>query len=566
MFDYIMTLVNSPLTREPHLALRKIKSRLGSRPAPGPRLPPENLRIEYPSSWNDALRSWFSACHVNQAPPAEQVFGRVFDRAFLLAICRHGPPHHNDITGDVKLAWDFARCHHAPLLAYMNAPGCAEQLAREASELMQCPGESPFWSSPMDVSIRAVNWITADVLLDGRLGVAIGNSWPGIIWQHLDLIWRHLEAFRLSSNHYLSNLLGLTVLGRSLPDATLAHRALSFSRREWPRALLAQTHQDGGAYEASLPYHAFVTEMALVARLFDPAPWPMHATDRLCGMVHVLRKHRTDSGGLPVVGDDDSGRVFAIDHGSITTRADALINLADRVHAYKADSIPNLFPASGWWVGRQGDWFVHAEFGGVGFHGHGAHAHDDDFSIWVEYKGNPIFADPGSYLYTPDRESRDLFRSAHYHTTVRLLPSDTEPQSIRAENTFVWAGRNKPLACNLPESNHMSICEISNETIFRRISLEPDSVSVDDHVTGSGDGWWFFHVHPGITATIHEKGAWLRSGQLNLSLTLTPNVPLTAVSGFFSCRYGSRTPSTILRARVSVRQSYDVNWKVEPVC
>ena len=70
----------------------------------------------------------------------------------------------------------------------------------------------------------------------------------------------------ISSNHYLADLLGLLVVGSIFPGDASAQAWRRFAAEEFPKALLSQTHDDGGLDEASLRYHAFVTEMALLFR------------------------------------------------------------------------------------------------------------------------------------------------------------------------------------------------------------------------------------------------------------------------------------------------------------
>lgn len=565
MPSFLSTFLTSPLAREPHLAWRKVAARLGSRPEPGPSVAPVGIAMSMPVEWAPQLRAWFAACEVREAPPAEAVFGAVWPRDLLLEICRQGPRQAKDLTGDIKLGWDFARSHHMPLHALLRTAGCAQRFAAEITELMSCPPKSPFWSCPMDVAIRAVNWLAADALLDGGLGRAVGPSWAGILWQHLDVIWRHLEAFRISSNHYLSNLLGLTALGRVLPGDPLARRALAFARREWPRALLAQTYEDGGVYEASIPYHAFVVEMALVTRMFDATAWPAPAEQRLRASVGVIAAHRTGGGGLPAIGDDDSGRVLAVDHAGPTGRADALLKLATQLGVAPYVPADGCFPASGWWTRREGPWFVHLEFGGVGCQGEGAHAHDDDLSLYVEHDGHPVFADPGSHLYTPDRESRDEFRSSRVHTTVRLLREGAELPRLEPGLCFIWRGRNAPLACSAVPAGLEVCLEMPPGRITRRVEVHRDAVVVTDRVEAASvaDACWQFHVHPQVEISQQGDGYALRTPGDRVILTSRGDRPVAGLhTGCFSPQYGSRGRSSILRASVGGVRSACVIWSL----
>lgn len=563
MSAYVRSLLASPLVREPHLALRKVAKRLGLKTPPGPRSAPDGLILAAPADWNKRLRGWFQRCGVSGEPlPATHVFGQDFPRELLLKILRDGPEASADLRGDIKLAWDFARSHHFPINAYLADKSVAVELAEEARELMAMPARSPFWSCPMDVAIRAVNWVAADALLDGALAEKyVREKWAAMLWQHLDVIWRNLEAFRISGNHYLSNLLGLVVLGRVLPDDPLAARCLAFGRREWPRALLAQTSADGGLNEASLRYHAFVAEMALLARLFDVAPWPAGATERLEGMCQVLADHQDGAGDVFAVGDDDSGRVIAVDHASQQGRMGCLLCLEmespDKAHVARARW---TYPKSGWWTARCGPFIAQLEFGGVGLSGEGGHAHDDDLSVCLSHRGVSVLCDPGSYLYTPDRTARDWFRASSYHTTVRLLPHGTEPEPLRAENCFVWRGRNEPLPCEETADGIAAHLE----GICRSVRLDDNGLHVSDKIRAQSgmDVWWFFHLHPDVRFNLRVGGAELVAGDTRLSLDLNPPMELTAAAAEFSPRYGTKIASTVLRARADASRGLELDWRV----
>ena len=554
---------SSPLMREPRLLALALARRFGRTNLLIQTEPPPTLRYTLPSAWDGALRTWFADCRVLHAPPAEMVFGRLFPRHQLLSLCRGDCPRGEGLDRDIKLAWDFGRSHYAPLAAFIHGPACANEVACNVCELMALTASGPLWNSPMDVALRATNWLAADALLSGALGRAVGPAWPGILWKHFQTIWGRMEAYRVSSNHYLSNLLGLVLLGSVFPKNDLAMRALALARREWPRAILSQTYKDGGAYEGSIPYHAFVTEMALVARLLDPVPWPEQATKRLHAMVDIIRSHRTAGGELPLVGDDDSGRVLAVDHGSGTGRADALLSLAARAGYRGASESPVFFPASGWWTARRAGWFVHAEFGGVGFHGIGAHAHDDDFSLWVEHRGVPLFIDPGSYLYTPDQQARNEFRSAHRHTTVRLLNPGSAPGVLNAQGVFEWRGRIEPLPAQIKGA---ASCSIRDGIITRDIEVDENELIVRDQCSGGGNAWWFFHLHPSLRHHTTDEGLVMEANGMRWRLSSRPAIRMEPTAAGFAPCYGTCCPSVVYQGHCRTNGDLSVTWRLDVLC
>ncbi len=73
------------------------------------------------------------------------------------------------------------------------------------------------------------------------------------------------------------------------------------------------------------------------------------------------------------------------------------------------------YPDFGLYVLRSPALFLAARCGAVGQLGNGGHAHNDQLSVELVIEGRNIFADPGSYLYTPLPERRNEYRSARAH-------------------------------------------------------------------------------------------------------------------------------------------------------
>lgn len=55
-----------------------------------------------------------------------------------------------------------------------------------------------------------------------------------------------------------------------------------------------------------------------------------------------------------------------------------------------------------------------------GLHGKGGHAHNDKLSFGLLIDGEILFSDPGTYLYHPDPEWRNYFRSTKVHNTIHV--------------------------------------------------------------------------------------------------------------------------------------------------
>ncbi len=79
-----------------------------------------------------------------------------------------------------------------------------------------------------------------------------------------------------------------------------------------------------------------------------------------------------------------------------------------------------IFPDFGLYLYRSSRIYLAIRCGSVGQNGNGGHAHNDQLSIELNIDGQDLIQDPGTYLYTPLIEQRNLFRSTAAHFTPRM--------------------------------------------------------------------------------------------------------------------------------------------------
>ena len=571
----LRALLGSPFARNPGLIGRRLAARLRlfREDVPAPVAPVS--KVVYPAHWGTSLHEW-----IRQVPlsptllPFGRVFGRDFDETLLLRLCREGPSRAEaGLTTDIKLIWDYSRGH----ALFTNAASAPERVGESVAFLRRwleansdTTGRN--WTCAMEVSIRATNWIFADVLAAGELGRRFGEAeWAAWLWRHGWLIWRRLEAkVRSSSNHYLADLLGLIVVGCLFPGDARARAWLRFAQLEFPQALLAQTRGDGGLDEASLRYHAFVTEMALLARLAGGEVWPGESESRLRAMCRIVANFRDASGDLFAFGDDDSGRVLAVDFASNMGRAEALLRLAAVVMGEEFKPAREALCAdSGWWVRRSGGFTVALEFGGVGLRGKGSHAHNDDLSFILEWQGRPVVVDSGTFNYTCDPAARDRFRSTLAHNTV--VVGGLEQRSLR-EGLFLMRGRDAAWPARETADGGWTFTRDAGAGVShcREINVPAEGVNIRDIIGGSGPRQmeWRFHLHPTLDARVTARGfvvsipgvgemEWQTDGE-GLSFEVGPSE--------YSPTYGTSQASRVCmaRGRLMLPATVEWNFRVRP--
>jgi hypothetical protein len=222
------------------------------------------------------------------------------------------------------------------------------------------------------------------------------------------------------------------------------------------------------------------------------------------------------SGTLPLIGDDDGGRLFhpygeraAFGRATMATCA-VLLNRPEWVRAPG-----DLHEQAAWWLGpevlsartappapRVSRFFAD---GGIAVlasddvqlvvkagpfgEGSGGHSHSDVLSLTARTGSREILIDPGTFTYVADPAERNRFRGSAAHNTVRI---DGRDQAVPG-GPFRW--NDKPSVTvhqwtTGPERDYLdATCSYAGFTHRRRILLvKPATVIVLDTVDGpSGD-------------------------------------------------------------------------------
>jgi Heparinase II/III-like protein/Heparinase II/III N-terminus len=373
---------------------------------------------------------------------------------------------------DVKAPWELSRLQFGPVVAkayvLTNDRKYREALRSLLTDWIERNpiGKGVNWTVAMEAALRGISLcLTMELLwpFTTEEGPWL-DQMTGSLWQHLRFIEAHIEFSLLRrSNHYLSNLVGLTTLSAYLRGRGLKRRGMDRRLGKYAlavqREILLQTYADGGDYEASTGYHVLVAQMFLHSFVVQQRSGSVIAPafeGRLQQMFEWIASLADDGWKLPHLGDCDNGRVeFLSDDiaqamlpvserhslriGGLCELASHLLQTPVRCEgqdavwfgfttgsqAGKPEQKPvSVMPDSGITVLRSGEASVIFCAMPNGLRGKGSHTHCDKLSIIFRLGPAEVFCDSGSRCYTRSAELRNLDRSTRAHNTLMVDGAD----------------------------------------------------------------------------------------------------------------------------------------------
>jgi hypothetical protein len=367
-----------------------------------------------------------------------------------------------------------------------------------------------------------------------------------MLWEH----GRHVRSYLewnadVSTNHYLSNLLGLFYLGSALREESWRE----FSINEFKREIFGQTYEDGMDHEGSTAYHKFVLEIFFYFVLSMDRHRAHDATNgglgeaelrRFRKMFEALGRLTDEIGRIPLIGDNDSGRIH-----SLLNRTDSdsrfLLSAGQMLGAktesrfsfqetpelawlfgFEPSSRRAVIPAeagiqttasskaSADWIPAFAGMTANCDRGGSGLlvlsgekdhlvfsaqpngtRGLGNHSHNDKLSFTLSVGEDQFFIDPGSGLYTSDPAIRNKMRSTLIHNTVEI--DGQEQNDFLADDLFALADQAKVTVekyslPNLIKAHHVGYCRLKLPVLHGRTveRKSPEEWLVRDEFQGQG--------------------------------------------------------------------------------
>jgi len=453
------------------------------------------------------------------------------------------------------------------------------------------------WTCTMEVAIRACNWIWGlSFFRDSKeITEKFLLRFLQSLYEHGTHIRSNLEnKMAFTSNHYLSDIVGLLYLSVIFPEIEEARGWGDFALNELKKEMDKQIYADGCDFEGSTCYHRLALELFFFATLvrvindhdFDGKNYKdvsekifkAEYTARLYKMFEAVLYLLKPNGRMPQIGDNDSGRLhrlgdseildmrylltlgaiffaeprFKIDEFGFSEEAwwifgDGGYQLWQGMKGCGLRDIPSkAFPQAGWYVLRHDKDYCIVSCGPNGQNGNGGHAHNDKLSFELMLDGEDIIVDPGTYVYTQDLSERNRFRSTRYHNTIAV---EGQEQSKLTLDPF-YLGENVQIKkSRLTEKNSVVIfnakIEYGGIVHTRTISLDANegSLKIADNLSCPRNfkADLLFHLSPDMTCK--DNTFFLKRSRERIASIDIPRNILKKEVYLYSSAYGEKTES-----------------------
>jgi hypothetical protein len=419
-------------------------------------------------------------------------------------------------VGDHKVIWEMNRHQHLTLLAQaFLLTGRRQYLDEAFRQIESWLDANPYlrginWASALEVAFRALAWAWLWHMAGSEMPDALRARFLTALNRHGRYLELNLSVYFSPNTHLLGEAVALHALGVLFPSFPRAVQWAETGGRIVEEQMARQVRDDGSHFEQSAYYHVYALDFFLLHRvLAKPA-----ATydDRLVAMAEYLDALLGVNGTLPLIGDDDGGRLFHpygerawFGRATMATCAVLLHRPgwlrgseyaheqaawwmgADALSMIPKGAVPRVsrfFSDGGTAVMVSGDVQLVVKAGPFG-EGSGGHSHSDVLSLTARAGGREVLIDSGTFTYVADPAERNRFRGSGAHNTVRI---DGRDQAVPG-GPFRWSQKPsvsvRQWATGQDRDYLDAICGYAGFTHRRRVAfLRPAMVIVLDTISG----------------------------------------------------------------------------------
>jgi hypothetical protein len=474
----------------------------------------------------------------------------------------------DSLEKDIKIPWELSRCQHLPILGKAYEITHDQLYAQTfVYHVTDWQKNNPYlhgtnWVCPMEVGIRAINWILAwqYVKKCPEISVSFWQQFVCSLYDHMHYLEHNWEWYDgKTSNHYLSDLVGYFYLCWFFQELPGIPKKRNWCYQEILEELEKQIFEEGSDYEGSTSYHRLVTELYyhafLLAQEFKFETNNLES--KLKNMFDFINACTIADANTITVGDNDSG---VISYHGLPLR-----------NQQKENSTLHYYPSFGLSIIKNEKIHLSLRHHAYNNNQPTGHFHNDALSITLAVDNIPIFIDPGSYVYTPSKFWRNYFRSVNVHNTFFIEQEEPVPFDNRM---FALA---MPIshAIEKPLQEDTQIILKGSHSLYNRFGLQAQrSIIYEKNKFIIADQWkqqrdinnsltscWNFTLHPAINAIQQDQHLMLTYKNSPL-IIFSSDLEFALEDSWVSFSYGSKVPSKALKAK-KIMQAEPIHISLE---
>jgi hypothetical protein len=515
---------------------------------------------------------------------------------------------------DPKIVWELNRHQYFFILAKAFYLTGDEKYAAEVfSHMTGWIKENPFgiginWASPLEISIRLINWIFAIDLLQESLCFSehkdiIHKS----IYSQIIYLSKNLSIDRVvRTNHLLGELAGLffaSMIFKFRGGDKLRKKALSLFEKELNR----QTFEEGISREQSTSYHRFIVDFMILI-FITCQRFNIDISERfgqkLERMLEYLMYITMPDGKIPAIGDSDDGRGFKLSSDDFWNMRSHLssgcvlfnrgdmkfvsqkfyeesywllgnngLNKFDSILPHPPLNLINGYQEAGHYIIRS-SWekeadflFIRAGEFGMGGDGFSSHSHDDLLSPIICLSGQSILVDSGTYVYNGNDLERNKFKSSRAHNIISWKNGISQPKQ-----NFGWTKTYNAKLLSAYFDNKILRFEFNIDAVpgYKR-AVTYDKIKrsfiIEDHFDRSFDNLeWRLHFSPDIIIQrLENEIVFLKSNKKIAKFRSSLNHTINIEEDYISYNYNEKFITSVIQVFLNVKNSEKVTFTIGSV-
>ena len=472
---------------------------------------------------------------------------------------------------DIRKIWELSRFQYTiPLWFYYEPTKDAALFTLWHNQISDWIEKNPLfygpnWVCPMDVAIRAVNWLWALYHFKDTYNEQTKYFWQQLVaslYDHKQYLEHNWEIYGTqTNNHYISDLVGYLYLCDFFIMLPGVQKQFDWCAREIKKEFAKQVFDEGSSYEGSTSYHRLVTELLYHAfvlmetRGIDLSGIHKQKLKKMFTFIDACMINATE---WIQIGDNDSGvLVFGI---TPHLREQYIKRAA--VHPYFD------WPRFGISIIKNDDVHISVRHHAYDIVQPTGHFHHDAGHVTLAYNSVSMLVDPGSYVYTASSYWRNTFRDSAMHNgpvlrslhtpldnqplfSMPMVPRACQAQSLVSKDCIV-------VTSYLNNSHARATRSVTYAQESQKIAIV-DTVSIDNDCEETVS--WNFIFGPEITLMPDDRpSSFICLYRGTIIASVRTSMPLAIDRSYYSPRYGVGGRYKKMRYRALRCARFYLNW------